>query len=156
MVSALVSGSTATYIVLLLLGAAFYFVDRARNIHLPPGPKRRWIIGNLLDVPSKIDRHVLAQWKDRFGKVSLRSLQSNLTDTFPTIIGELLFLKAFGYSVLVLNSPDAVYDLLDKRGHIYSHRPRFVMAGELMGLNRVCIQIHSTHKHPHGPRRNSA
>ena len=49
----------------------------------------------------------------------------------------MVYLKAFGYSILVLNSPEAVSDLLDKRAHIYSNRPRFVMAGELMGLNRV-------------------
>lgn len=58
-----------------------------------------------------------------------------------------MFLRAFGYSVLVLNSPEAVSDLLDKRGHIYSHRPRFVMAGELMGLNRVCTSELSENKH---------
>ena len=38
---------------------------------------------------------------------------------------------------MVLNSQKAMNDLLDKRGYIYSDRPEFVGAGELMGLNRV-------------------
>lgn len=47
------------------------------------------------------------------------------------------FFTAFGHSILVLNSVRVVDDLLSKRGDQYSHRPRFVMGGELVGLNKV-------------------
>ena len=55
------------------------------------------------------------------------------------MIGELVYVAALGQSVLVLNSSQAISDLLEKRGNIYSHRPRFVMAGELMGLDKVRV-----------------
>lgn len=35
--------------------------------------------------------------------------------------------------MLIVNTYEAAVDLLTKRGSIYSDRPRFVMAGELMG-----------------------
>lgn len=47
--------------------------------------------------------------------------------------GELTFLSAFGRTLLIVNSFEAAVDLLDKRGHLYSDRPRMVMAGEMMG-----------------------
>ena len=52
-------------------------------------------------------------------------------------VGDVVGLNILGNRILVLNSQKAISDLLDKRGHIYSDRPVFVGAGELMGLNRV-------------------
>ena len=46
-------------------------------------------------------------------------------------------LRVLGTNVIVLNSMKAISDLLEKRGHIYSHRPSLVVACELMGLNKV-------------------
>lgn len=43
------------------------------------------------------------------------------------------FLTAMGRSVLVINSPEVATDLLDKKGQIYSDRPRSDK-GELKGV----------------------
>ncbi|EED82976.1 predicted protein, partial [Postia placenta Mad-698-R] len=88
----------------------------SNSLPLPPGPRRRWLIGNLLDLPKTIDWGILAGWKDTYG--------------------EMTFFTAFGHSILVLNSLRVVDVLLSKRGDQYSHRPRFVMGGELVGLNK--------------------
>lgn len=42
-----------------------------------------------------------------------------------------MHLSALGTSIIVLSSPRAVADLLDKKSSIYSDRPRLPMAGEL-------------------------
>jgi hypothetical protein len=42
-------------------------------------------------------------------------------------VGDVIFFKALGRSIVVLNSVQAAVDLLDKRSAIYSDRPRFVM-----------------------------
>lgn len=42
-----------------------------------------------------------------------------------------MFFKVFQSPAIVLNSIDAARDLLDKRGSIYSARPRLVMLSEL-------------------------
>jgi cytochrome P450 len=36
-----------------------------------------------------------------------------------------------------LNTPKAVFDLLDKRGSLYSDKPHLVMAGELCGCENM-------------------
>ncbi|KAF8891391.1 cytochrome P450, partial [Infundibulicybe gibba] len=45
--------------------------------------------------------------------------------------GDVVQLNIFGKSLVLLNSRKAAYELLVKRGAIYSDRPRLVMAGEL-------------------------
>ena len=44
---------------------------------------------------------------------------------------------ALGRSVLVVNDSIIAKELFDKRAKNYSHRPQTIMAGELIGLNRV-------------------
>ena len=45
--------------------------------------------------------------------------------------GDVIYLKIFGQSVVILHSLQAARDLLDKRSSIYSDRPRFVLLSEL-------------------------
>jgi hypothetical protein len=45
--------------------------------------------------------------------------------------GRITYLHVFGQGLVFLNTPEAVFELLDKRGAIYSDKPRLVMAGEL-------------------------
>ena len=42
-------------------------------------------------------------------------------------------MSAFGSRLLVLNSFEAAHDLLDKKGALYSSRPRLVM------INEMCV-----------------
>lgn len=48
-----------------------------------------------------------------------------------------MYLEALGNGILVLNTLDAVNDLLEKRANNYSDRPEFVMVGKLWELNKV-------------------
>ena len=45
--------------------------------------------------------------------------------------GELVYLNVCGQGILFVNTYDAAVDLLEKRGAIYSDKPKMVMAGEL-------------------------
>jgi hypothetical protein len=47
------------------------------------------------------------------------------------VIGNVVYLHVVGQGLVFLNSPEAVFDLLDKRGSIYSDKPQLVMTGEL-------------------------
>lgn len=120
-----------------LLGLTLLALQQRSKKVYPPGPKGHWLIGNLLDLPSKIDPKVLESWKDHYGAYHCPPYCCLLsTFEFP-VLDDLLFLRVPGTSILVLNSFEVVNDLLEKRYKTYSHRPRFVMAGELMGLNKV-------------------
>ena len=47
-------------------------------------------------------------------------------------IGDVVYLNALGKSVVVLNSQKAAADLLGRRARVYSDRPRFIVAAEIL------------------------
>ncbi|KAG9048571.1 hypothetical protein FS837_012512 [Tulasnella sp. UAMH 9824] len=102
---------TGAGLALLLLGK--YWASRQRQPY-PPGPRPLPLLGNLLDVPTS--RFALTWTK--------------LAEKY----GPLAFLTVPGQHVLIISSVEAAKDLLEKRGSIYMDRPRFVMVGELVGL----------------------
>ncbi|KAF8993245.1 cytochrome P450 [Cyathus striatus] len=95
------------FFILLLIVRIKRFTS-SRSTRLPPGPPGRPVIGNLLDIP-----------EPRPGRNSMSGNEH----------------MAFGKGILVLNSLQAVVDLLEKRSDIYSDRPTFTMVGEMMGLD---------------------
>ena len=54
-----------------------------------------------------------------------------LTRLCVCVAGELVYLNIFGQGLLFVNSYEAAVDLLEKRGAIYSDKPKMIMAGEL-------------------------
>lgn len=48
------------------------------------------------------------------------------------VVGNVIHVAVWGQPIVFLNSRDAAFDLLDKRGAIYSDRPKMVMAGDLL------------------------
>ena len=66
-------------------------------------------------------------------------------DTFVT--GSLVGLRVLRTRIVVLNSHEAMVELLEKRGNNYSHRPIFTVLGELMNLNKVRMHHHIQMQH---------
>ncbi|KAG6885193.1 hypothetical protein C0993_004977 [Termitomyces sp. T159_Od127] len=79
--------------------------SRQKRHILPPGPPGVPLIGHLLDIPA--ENQDLALYE--LGK----------------IYGDVICLKLFGRSIIVLNSVEAAIDLLEKRSANYSDRPYF-------------------------------
>ena len=46
-------------------------------------------------------------------------------------LGRITYLHVVGQGLVFLNTPEAAFDLMDKRGAIYSDKPHLVMLGEL-------------------------
>jgi hypothetical protein len=86
-----------------------------RNRHnrgvLPPGPKGLPLIGNLLDMPKEKEWETYRAWNERYGEV--------------------VYVEALGAKLVILSSARIINELLERRGAIYSDRPRTVMAFEL-------------------------
>ncbi|KAJ6472451.1 hypothetical protein C8R45DRAFT_835872 [Mycena sanguinolenta] len=72
---------------------------------LPPGPPGDPFIGHLLHMPSTDSALVFHQWAKTYGPV--------------------MHLQVLGRSMIILDSYQTALDLLDKRGLIYSDRPKF-------------------------------
>ncbi len=44
----------------------------------------------------------------------------------------MMYLNVFGQSIIVLNSLKVAFELLDQRANIYSNRPRFIVACDIL------------------------
>ncbi|KAJ7834052.1 cytochrome P450 [Mycena olivaceomarginata] len=98
---------------LLIIFLVIFLFKPTTNRKLPPGPKGWPLMGNIYDVPRTASWHVFQQWGESYG--------------------EMIYFHTFGKPVVVLNSARAAHDLLDKRSAIYSYRPQFSMANEVIG-----------------------
>ncbi|KAJ4485415.1 cytochrome P450 [Lentinula aciculospora] len=93
-----------------------------RNLPLPPGPKKLPLLGNSLDMPSSFQWITFSKWAERFDS-------------------DVLHLEVAGADYIVLNSYEAITDLLDKRSGIYSSRPHVTMLQDLIGWDRDLLLL---------------
>ncbi|THH08829.1 hypothetical protein EW145_g2435 [Phellinidium pouzarii] len=84
---------------------------------LPPSPPCDPFIGNARFMPLESAWKVFAKWSKTYGDV--------------------IFASVLGRPMLVVNSVAAARDLLEKKGAIYSDRPRMYVLGELMGWSNT-------------------
>ncbi|KAK7030676.1 O-methylsterigmatocystin oxidoreductase [Favolaschia claudopus] len=100
-------------------GLTLYFlVFRRKRLPLPPGPKISWFgLGgkDSVKMPQAYAWLVFADWQKKFGDV--------------------IFVNVFQNPLLVVNSAEAAFDLLDKKSAIYSSRPIRTMQSEVMGFS---------------------
>ncbi|KIO24838.1 hypothetical protein M407DRAFT_39782, partial [Tulasnella calospora MUT 4182] len=111
-----VFGAAAALLVLVLLKRR---QKSKQNLPYPPGPPPLPLIGNVLDMP----RSKFALTWTKFGEK----------------YGPLTWLTIPGQTVLVINSFEAAQELLDKRGSVFSDRPRFTMLSELLGMGEYAV-----------------
>lgn len=115
------SGVSIVASVVILLAYAIH--RRRRRAKLPPGPPRLPLIGNVHQVPKESPWLQFQEWIQQYGP----------------IVG----LDFAGTTVILIGDYDIARDLLDKRGNIYSGRPRSVMAGEL-----TCKELNMLFRQP--------
>ena len=96
---------------------------RSRSFPLPPGPKGLPIIGNVLDIPRDIPlwEASLALGR-RYSQFTPLWLPLIAIVSFICIGTDLVYLNLFGKDMIILNSSQAISDLLDKRSKIYSDK----------------------------------
>ncbi|KAJ7783763.1 hypothetical protein DFH07DRAFT_948768 [Mycena maculata] len=81
----------------------------------PPGPRQKYLIGNLRDLPSPG-----REWR------------------------AIVFLRVLGSPILCINSLQAASDLLDRKGVVFSDRPKLPLLKDLTGWrwNLVVMSYH--------------
>ncbi|KAF4621791.1 hypothetical protein D9613_012201 [Agrocybe pediades] len=79
---------------------------------MPPSPRGLPIIGNVLQVPVSMPWLKFTEWAKEFGPI--------------------FSLNLVGQPVVVLNTFKVTNDLFERRSHLYSSRPRLIMAGEIL------------------------
>ena len=95
-----------------------------RTGKLPPGPKGIPFLGSLFQLSSTPWKE-FEVWKKQYGT---STPQSSVLFKADSVLnpGPLLYLTVGGQGILVLNTHQSAADLLDRRGHIYSDRPRMI------------------------------
>ncbi|KAF5350526.1 hypothetical protein D9756_008703 [Leucocoprinus leucothites] len=102
----------------ILWGVLRWF--RLRQI-MPPGPLGLPWIGNRHQVPAFKPWKKFEEWNREYGSIS-----SILLGSTPTII---------------IGTAQYAWELLEKRSEIYSSRPRFIMASEILSENRRGLML---------------
>ena len=102
---------------------------KASRASLPPGPKPLPLLGNILDLTLKELWLPAYEWAKQYGTCHLITYLPSRVE--PLSPGDVVYIHVLGQSLVFLNSTEAAFDLLDKRGSIYSDKPSFVMVGEL-------------------------
>ena len=113
------------------------FLSKAtkKSPNYPPGPPRDPILGNARQMTGDYIELRLTEWGKRYGasysfSIEIRAF-SDQQSGIDIVIGDVNYLEVLGQPLIVLNSYTACKDLLDKRGDIYSSRPRLVLLSEL-------------------------
>ncbi|KAF9467168.1 cytochrome P450 [Collybia nuda] len=93
----------------------------SRRKSMPPGPLGIPLIGNRFQLPAVKPWRKFAEWNRQYGPVVSLFLGSS--------------------PVIVLGTAQPAWDLLEKRSDIYSSRPRFVVAGEILSNNKRGLML---------------
>ncbi|KAI0691331.1 cytochrome P450 [Cytidiella melzeri] len=99
--------------ILVILLKAYISCKYTRYGRLPPGPRASWF--GSVSLPKQYQWKTYAKWKSTYG--------------------DIIYIHIFGNPLLVLNTAEAVDDLFEKRGALYSSRPVRPMITELVGFD---------------------
>jgi hypothetical protein len=99
-----------------------------RRVPLPPGPRPWPLLGNIADLRPHQLWLLASDWAKRYGRSPRLFLLLQPLQFTP---GDVVYLHIFGQGLVFLNSPAAVFELMERRSAIYSDRAPLVMATEL-------------------------
>ncbi|KAF5324171.1 hypothetical protein D9619_011321 [Psilocybe cf. subviscida] len=103
------------------LTLALYIKDRYERaslespLPLPPGPKGLPVIGNLKDLPDRLEWETYHKWCKEYNS-------------------DIISLNFAGTQVIVVDTSEVATELLERRSSLYSGRARMPMINELMGF----------------------
>ncbi|KAI0792435.1 cytochrome P450 [Abortiporus biennis] len=124
-------GTILLSLTVLYLGYRYVIHLKAnpRGLPYPPGPRRWPIIGSLLDFPKEKPYIILRDMSKKYDS-------------------DVLYFDLLGTPVVILSSPKAINDLLEKRSGIYSSRPSIPMV-DMMGVENILsiMPYNETWKH---------
>lgn len=123
-------------VTIIALGFALYLWRKQRNIKgipehppFPPGPRGLPMIGNLLDIENNEPWVTYSNLSAKYGEYLYLGFFHEIS--MKAITGDVVHLKLLNQHVIVVSSMDAIADLFEKRGAIYSDRFRSTMLIEL-------------------------
>lgn len=122
---------TSSFVACIALSIAVYLLrqSRPKGVELPPGPRGKWLVGNLVDFFEGYQWRKFSSWSKIFGMSALTLTSANLSTRSPT--GDVICLTVLGRPIIILNKFEDARELMDKRGALYSDRPRMTYINEM-------------------------
>lgn len=121
---------TENFLVLVQLAVAFLVVLYLRSIArwrartcgrpLPPGPKPLPIVGNMFDMPRSRQWVGYRDLSRELGKWDRASIRTSAL--IGLVEGDIMYFQVLGQSIMVIGSPEAMFEYLDKRSANTSDR----------------------------------
>ncbi|KAF7314914.1 Cytochrome P450 [Mycena indigotica] len=115
--------ATSVAAALVVLPVVLWRILRRNPLPLPPGPPKRFLIGNLHQLPKSKQWLAYAEWAKQYGPI--------------------MTLQIFSHTTIILTSAKAAIDLLDSRAGIYSDRPFTWMLSRLAGNENAMFGLSS-------------
>lgn len=100
---------------------------RTRGLPFPPGPKPLPIVGNLFDMPKTYPWVAYRDLCAQYGEYYLCRTSFSLSYFVCMLLGDIVHLRSFGKSTVVLGSAEVVQEYLGKRAANTSDRDRSPM-----------------------------
>ena len=114
------------FLAYLVIKLSLKYLGRQRP--LPPSPRADPVIGHARYISADFSWITFAEWGKKWGEYWLVCL---MCMCWRYSLGGIIYLHLFGRPLIVLNDLKIARELLDKRGSIYSDRPRFVFHSEM-------------------------
>ena len=111
-------------LILLLVAGLLKRWKATSRLPFPPGPKPRFMMGNLHDIPTELPWITYTEWGKQYGAWKIFSWPSSNMLYLP---GDVVHAQVFGDHILIVNTLKAATELFERRARIYSDRPRIHM-----------------------------
>ena len=134
------SVSAGALLVITTFGLTISFLAKS-NRKLPPGPKGYPIVGNTFQMPKDRPWLQFTEWAKQYGKDPIVVLLYSL-DSMSVFTGDVYSITYCGTPFIILNTAQACFDLLDTTSNIYSDRPNWIMASEIMAGGLRTLFMH--------------
>lgn len=134
------------FLLVCLLASTIIFVWlRSLDDPTAPGPKGLLFSGNAAQLPKTQSWLTFAEWKTKYGTYyrCLNGAPSHVC--WIACLGPIVHFRAYLRRFVVLNTAEAVNDLLEKRQMLYSDRPMSWMMFKLCGREMTVFNISSLH-----------
>ena len=102
-----------------------HWLTPVSGVRLPPGPRGWPIVGNVTDMPKQQEWVTFSKWARDYG-ASL-SPTVCLPVAHNIYLGDLVYIKVFGKSMISVSSAAVAHDLFESRSSLYSDRCEFPM-----------------------------
>ena len=121
----LLAGILLFLLIVVYIHSVIAWKARSRGLPYPPGPQPLPIIGNLLDWPKTNQWATFRDISATYGEYILRQRSSHVFMLF--CIGDVVYFRMLNQGMVILGSPEAIFEFLDKKSANTSDRLQSVL-----------------------------